>query len=207
MFNSDSWQSHTEYHINFKNLKARFPSHLRSQLWDRYPKEREKLMALDLDSVGEYLAQFYSATGRPAKNQAQILRSFILFAFLFNRSDAEFSLTSWVGEVLPNDPVLIALIGCSSSQQLPAIGSYFDFIDRFWKGPRDNYGRSSLLAKGKNGKSPKKRAVRMANWWSPSLKNTLSKIWWTVSFRGISFRMIGRASFRLSFFWLPSFPL
>ena len=156
MFNPDSWQSHTEYHINFKNLKARFPSQLRVFLWDHYSKEREKLMSLNLDSVGEYLSQYYSNTGRPAKNQAQILRSFLLFAMLFNRTDAKLSLTSWVEEVLPKDPVLFALIGCVSVDSLPPLGSYFDFMDRFWGGSREHYTRSSLLPKGKNGKKPKK---------------------------------------------------
>ena len=122
MFNPDSWQSHTEYHINFKNLKARFPSQLRVFLWDHYSKEREKLMSLNLDSVGEYLSQYYSNTGRPAKNQAQILRSFLLFAMLFNRTDAKLSLNSWVEEVLPKDPVLFALIGCVSVDSLPPLG-------------------------------------------------------------------------------------
>ena len=156
MFNPDSWQSHTEYHINFINLKARFPSQLRVFLWEHYSKEREKLMSLNLDPVGEYLSRFYSSTGRPAKNQAQILRSFLLFALLFNRTDAKLSLTSWVEDVLPKDPVLFALIGCPCVDSLPPLGSYFDFMNRFWGGPRELYARSSLLPKGKNGKKPKK---------------------------------------------------
>ena len=156
MFNPDSWQSHTEYHINFINLKARFPSQLRVFLWEHYSKEREKLMSLNLDPVGEYLSRFYSSTGRPAKNQAQILRSFLLFALLFNRTDAKLSLTSWVEDVLPKDPVLFALIGCPCVDSLPPLGSYFDFMNRFWGGPRELYARYSLLPKGKNGKKPKK---------------------------------------------------
>lgn len=156
MFNPDSWQSHAVYHINFKHLKARFPSQMRVLLWDRYSKEREKLMSLNLDPVGEYLSQFYSNTGRPAKNQAQILRSLLLFALLFNRTDAKLSLTSWVEEVLPKDPVLIALVGSSCAADLPPLGSYFDFMDRFWKGSQEQYGRYVLLPKGKNGKKPKK---------------------------------------------------
>ena len=157
MFNPDSWQSHTEYHINFKNLKARFPSQLRVFLWDHYSKEREKLMSLNLDSVGEYLSQYYSNTGRPAKNQAQILRSFLLFAMLFNRTDAKLSLTSWVEEVLPKDPVLFALIGCVSVDSLPLLfrfygpllgrlqGTLYPFLPssqgKKWKETKEGFGR------------------------------------------------------------------
>lgn len=156
MFNPDTWQSHAEYHINFKNAKAKFPSQEREELCDLYPAEREKLMSLDLDPVGEYAAQFYSATGRPAKNQAQILRSLVLFTLLLNRTDARLSLTAWVRDVLPRSSVLAALIGCTSVDSLPPLGSYYDFMDRFWGDPRENYKRSALLPAGKNSKKPEK---------------------------------------------------
>lgn len=157
MFNPNSWQSHVEYHINFKNLKARFPSGLKMDLWNIYPAERRKLMTLNLDTVGEYLSRLYPPTGRPAKNQAQILRSLILFALLFNRTDAKLSLTRWVNETLPGSPVLVALVGCPSPDSLPPLGSYYDFMDRLWAAPRDIYSRSSFLPAGKNGKKPKKQ--------------------------------------------------
>lgn len=156
MFNPDSWQSHAEYHTNFNNLKACFPSALRMELWERYPAERRKLLSLNLDPVGEYLARFYPPAGRPAKNQAQILRSLILFALLFNRTDAKLSLTSWVRDVLPHDPVLAALVGSPSPGGLPPLGSYYDFMDRLWGGSRKAYSRSSFLPASKNGKKPKK---------------------------------------------------
>lgn len=156
MFNSFSWQSHDEYHINFKNCMAKFSSDMRLLLWNSYSRERYKLMSLNLDPVGEYLSQFYSATGRPAQHQAQILRSIILFAFLFNRTDARLSLTVWVRDVLPFNPVLTALAGCRCSGDLPPLGSYYDFMNRLWNSPRDNYSRTCLLPENKNGKKPKK---------------------------------------------------
>lgn len=155
MFNSETWQSHAEYRINFKNLKARFSSSDHMRLWERYPAEREKLMSLDLDPVGQYLAKYYSPEGRPAKKQAQILRSLILFALLFNRTDGQLSLTLWVRDALPKDIVLIALVGCSCAAKLPPLGSYYDFMNRLWKGSREYYSRSCLLPSGKNGKKPK----------------------------------------------------
>jgi len=38
----------------------------------------------------------------------------------------------------------------------PPLGSYYDFMNRFWPGQRDAYSRASLLPAGKNGKKPKK---------------------------------------------------
>ena len=107
MFNSSSWQSHDEYHISFKNFKAKLSSDMCVLLWNSYSRERHKLMSLNLDTVGNYLSQFYSATGRPARHQAQILRSLILFVLLFNRTDARLCLTVCVREVLPSNPVFI----------------------------------------------------------------------------------------------------
>jgi hypothetical protein len=139
MFNSFSWQSHDEYHINFKNFKAGLSSDMRVLLGNTYSRERKKLMSLNLDPVGEYLSQFYSDTGRPAQNQAQILRSLILFAFLFNRTDAKLGLTGWVKTVLPFNPIFVALVGCRCADDLPPLGSYYDFMDRLWNGSRENY--------------------------------------------------------------------
>ena len=75
MFVPNSWQSHSEYIATFKNAKAQFPSDLRMELFDRYSVVRRKLFSLDLDPIGEYVAQFYPPCGRPALHQAQILRS------------------------------------------------------------------------------------------------------------------------------------
>ena len=75
---------------------------------------------------------------------------------LFNKTRACLSLTTWVREVLPNDSLLITLIGCSSKKELPPLGSYFDFINRIWRGKKNRYMRSSLFPAGKNGKKPKK---------------------------------------------------
>jgi len=40
--------------------------------------------------------------------------------------------------------------------KLPPLGSYYDFMDRFWPGQRDVCSRASLLPAGKNGKKSKK---------------------------------------------------
>lgn len=100
------------------------------ELFYCYSDARRKLFSLNLDPIDEYVARFYSPCGRPAKHQAQILRSFILLALLFNQTSAKLSLPLWV-EALSKNRELAALIGRRSTDELPPLGSYFDFMDRF----------------------------------------------------------------------------
>lgn len=150
IFNSFSWQSHDEYRINFKNFKVKLSSEMRVLLWNSYSMERYKLLSLNLDLVGAYLSQIYSATRRSAVHQAQILRSHILFTFLFNRTDASLFLTVWVKENLPYSPIFIALVGYCCADDLSPPGSYYDFMNRLWN--RENYSRTCLLTTNKDGK-------------------------------------------------------
>ena len=87
------WQTHAEYQqfiseavasLNTSQLKK---LHSMSDSW-------HKLTSMNLDPVGDFLAPFYSNTGRPAINQPQILRSFVLML------DRKFtSLTKWTAEL------------------------------------------------------------------------------------------------------------
>lgn len=156
MFNTSSWQSHSEYRTNFRNCKARFSSDLRMPLHNEFYRVSQKLLSINLDLVGHSLSRLYPPSGRPALNQAQILRSFILFTLLFNRTSAKTSLSLWVSSTLPSNPLFIALVGCRSADELPPLGSYFDFIKRLWKGDSSIYGRNRLFPAAKNGKKPKK---------------------------------------------------
>ena len=113
------------------------------------------MLALKLDPTLDALLNLYSDTGRPAKNQSQIIRSCILFTFLLGKNMASFSLTSWVRIVLPDSPLFIALVGCSLPDQLPPLGSYYDFMHHLWDAPRDKFSRSALLPPHKNRNKPK----------------------------------------------------
>lgn len=156
MFNPvTTWQDDTEYRISFLNQKAKFSSDQRLDL-QMYRSFITKMLALKLDPTLDVLLGLYPDTGRPAKNQSQIIRSCILFTFLLGKNMASFSLTAWVRSVLPNSPLFIALVGCSSPDQLPPLGSYYDFMHRLWNAPRNNFSRSALLPAGKNSKKPKK---------------------------------------------------
>lgn len=118
------WQTPAEY------------QHFISQVWDSIYSSQlkklhsmsdswDKLTSLNLGPVGEFLSPIYSNTGRPALNQPQILRSFVLMP------ERKFtSLTNWRIE-LRSDDLLAMLIGCSP-KHLPPLGSYFDFRNRLW---------------------------------------------------------------------------
>lgn len=158
MFNSSSWQSHSEYQTLLRNSKTKFSSDLRSKYRGMYYTIWHKLSALNLDLAGLAVSKRFSQhTGRPALHQAQILRSFILFAFLLDSTPARLSLTRWVRDVLPFNPIFIALIGSASANDLPPLASYYDFIRRLWMGDSSLYSRNQFLPAGKNGKKPKKQ--------------------------------------------------
>ena len=144
------WQTHAEYQQFISEAVASLnPSQLKKlySMADSW----HKLTSLNLDPVGDFLAPFYSNTGRPALNQPQILRSFILML------DRKFtSLTRWT-EALKGDDLLAMLIGCSPDS-LPPLGSYFDFINRLWlRNPVfEKSGRNDLFPAGKNKKPSSK---------------------------------------------------
>lgn len=151
MFKPELWQTHAEYRILVITLGRKLSRNDTKYTFSAYEKERQKLLSLKLDTIADYLSSFYSAGGRPAKNQAQIFRSLVLFVLLFNKTSAKTSLTTWVKETLPNSISLIVLIGCTCKEELPPLGSYYDFMNRFWLASR-----YTLFPAGKNGKKPEK---------------------------------------------------
>lgn len=149
------WQSMHDYQCFLNNSKAVFDSserqRLHSELWIPW----QKLRLLDTDRAMTFLLPFYSSTGRPATNQPQLIRSFVLFFLLLSMGLTPPSLTSWVNR-LKQDRVLAALIGCPQ-HSLPPLGSYFDFMDRLWAAPSsDLYSHKKLLPASWNRKKPEK---------------------------------------------------
>lgn len=147
------WQSMKDYKCFLHNSKVSFDSserlRLHSELWSPW----QKLLFFDTDIALEFLLPFYSHTGRPAKNQPQILRSFILFFLMVSMGLTPPSLTLWVKR-LQKDRVLAALIGCKP-HFLPPLGSYFDFMDRLWLCTVPGlYSRRKLLPASWNSKKP-----------------------------------------------------
>ena len=149
------WQTNQEYHCFLANAKTTFDSSERIRLQSELASTREKLRLLDTDAAMRFLDPFYSNTGRPALNQPQILRSFILFFLLVSTDLTSPSLTSWVKR-LKSDRVLASLIGCPLNS-LPPLGSYYDFMDRLWTDPNHSlYKRNKLLSPVWNRKKPNK---------------------------------------------------
>ncbi|MCI9325732.1 MAG: hypothetical protein HFJ00_05715, partial [Lachnospiraceae bacterium] len=149
------WQSMQDYKYFLTESKVHFDSSERKRLHTELWKAWQKLRLFDTDKAMEFLLPFYSNSGRPAKNQPQILRSFILFFLLFSEGLAKLSLTLWVDR-LKHDRLLAALIGCTTDS-LPPLGSYFDFMDRLWTAPpTDLYARDKLLPASWNSKKPDK---------------------------------------------------
>lgn len=149
------WQTMHDYHCFLIHSKASFDSsertRLHSQLWIPF----QKLKLLDTDSAMDFLSSFYPPSGRPALNQPQILRSFVLFFLLFSMGLTPLSLPKWVTN-LKSDRLLASLIGCHC-HSLPPLGSYYDFIDRLWSAPSsDLYYRRKLLPAPCNSQKPEK---------------------------------------------------
>ncbi|NBI59786.1 hypothetical protein D3Z53_17410, partial [Lachnospiraceae bacterium] len=149
------WQSMHDYLHFLHESKVHFDSSERTRLHTELWKPWQKLRLFDTDRAMDFLLPFYSITGRPAKKQPQILRSLILFFFLYSEGLTPSSLTLWVDR-LKHDRVLAALIGCTTDS-LPPLGSYFDFMDRLWAAPEsERYSRNKLLPASWNNKKPEK---------------------------------------------------
>ena len=95
-----NWQSHKKYLHFLKHCKARMDSSQRIR-WKELRPIRKRLKSLNLDAAGVFLFPLYSFTGRPALNQPQILRSFILWFLLF-RQGLVSSLSSGPCEAFPD---------------------------------------------------------------------------------------------------------
>ena len=114
------WQSMQDYKYFLTESKVHFDSSERNRLHTELWKPWQKLRLFDSVKAMEFLLHFYSNTGRPSKNQPQILRSFILFFLLFSEGLARLSLTLWVDR-LGHGRLLAALIGCTADSLPPCI--------------------------------------------------------------------------------------
>lgn len=83
-----------------------------------------RMIWIDINGAFEILKDSYSTTGRPAEQQAEILRSFILMPhFKYT------SIKNWAARI-KSDPFIAALIG-SSPGNTPASSNHYDFLNRF----------------------------------------------------------------------------
>ena len=85
-----------------------------------------KLWLLDLNPAIPLLLPHFPDFGRPAEfDPVDLLRSLILMA-----NQKVFGITQWVN-VLRSDRILAVLSGFEPAKT-PGVGTFYDFIDRFW---------------------------------------------------------------------------
>ena len=118
------WRSHSEYQSylveNIANFYKEDPNNV-----IQYQDALSKLYILDLDRLQPVLAEHYSNTGAPARDQPELIRSFFLMS-----EQREHSITNWVN-TLAHNKILCAMIGLSPSE-IHNVSSYYDLINRMW---------------------------------------------------------------------------
>jgi hypothetical protein len=150
------WRCHKEYQSYLIEKITPFYESDSSNVL-QYEKALSKLYILDLDLLLPLLAPYYSVTGAPAKNQPELIRSFILMSEL-----GYHSIPQWV-EKLTHNEILCVIIGLPKSG-IHQVGSYYDLINRVWlqnpeieyrlnHSPR-NFKRKPSKKIGKNKKQP-----------------------------------------------------
>jgi len=146
------WRSHTDYQQQtVSGLSAIARTNPYAIL--EYEDSISKLYILNLDTLKPIIAPLYSKTGRPSKNQPEIFRSLVLM------NNLGYPLDEWIGKLSKNRVLQIA---CGFFDgKLPAIASYYDFINRIVKldekprvkpkkrKPKKKYGKNKMPHKRK----------------------------------------------------------
>lgn len=120
----NKWHTHKEYQSYLiENIVPFFEADRKNV--EQYKTALSKLYLLDLDPLLPLLAPYYSITGAPAKNQPELIRSFILMSEL-----RIFSIPKWVKKLQSSD-ILCTMIGLNHNS-IHNVGSYYDLINRVW---------------------------------------------------------------------------
>lgn len=118
------WRKHEEYQSYLlENILSFLEYDRKNVLY--YEKALSKLYILNLDPLKSLMSSYYSHTGAPAKNQPEIIRSFILMSEL-----SCYSISEWF-EKLKSSDLLCCMIGLPL-EEIPNVGSYYDLINRVW---------------------------------------------------------------------------
>ncbi len=150
------WRPHSDYQ-NFLVGTASAVFLADRPLVEQYGKALSKLYSLDLDPLKPLIEGRYSSTGAPAKNQPELIRSFILMSELKIHSFPD-----WVDKLRSNR-ILALMIGLEPSQT-PGVGSHYDLMRRLWledpdaerksPDPLRSFTRKPTKKLGKNQKQP-----------------------------------------------------
>jgi hypothetical protein len=117
------WRQQNEY-VNFvltalTELAASDPERI-----IEYQEVISKMLILDLDPVKKIIKPLYSSTGRPALNQQELFRSFIL------QSGLKLTITEFHAKLLTNH--VIRTIAGFTRGSVPGIGTFYDFMSRLY---------------------------------------------------------------------------
>jgi len=124
MIKPQHFSQHSLYQKNLiSSLKSLLPLY-RDRI-EEYSELIDKLFYFNLDPAYNILSPYYSNTGRPAKYQAEILRSLVAMTHLRIHS-----ITNWVKK-LRTDRVLAIICGFDPDN-IPGVGTFYDFLSRFW---------------------------------------------------------------------------
>ena len=119
------WRSHEQFQLWLEEkLLAFLPEH--EKLIRFYAHILEKVYILNLDGLLPLVSYRYSYTGRPANNQPEIFRALVVMIHLKE------GITAFV-ERLKALPVLAVVCGFEPDF-VPGVGTFYDFLDRFWLG-------------------------------------------------------------------------
>jgi len=124
MIKPQDWTQHSLYQKNLINSLKSLLNSYKDRI-EEYSDLIDRLFYLNLDNAYKVLSPYYSNTGRPAKFQAEILRSLIAMVHL-----RIYSITAWVKK-LKTDKVLAIICGFDPDD-VPGIGTFYDFLNRFW---------------------------------------------------------------------------
>ena len=117
------WRTHEQFQRWLEEKLLAFLPTLEGQI-RFYADILEKVYLLNLDRLLPLVMNRYSFTGRPAKNQPEIFRALVVMIHLKE------GITSFV-ERLKAHPLLAAACGFEPDS-VPGVGTFYDFLDRFW---------------------------------------------------------------------------
>lgn len=122
--------SHLSTYSDYLRFVSSFSAdhpHFQDSLLDKFYFDAFfKMVHLRVDDIIPVLSPLYSHTGRPARYQMEILRSFILMAHFH-----EVSIKNWV-KTLHRDHTLAVIAGFSPDS-IPAPSNHYDFISRIFR--------------------------------------------------------------------------
>ena len=137
------WRCHEDYRQFVVNELSKTALINPSALFE-YEEEISKLYILDLDPLRRIIAPLYSPIGRAANFQPEIFRSLVLMNQMGYAPD------NWVAK-LENNFVLRTI--CGFSDKMPALASYYDFINRIVKlNEKPRHKKKKRKPSGKHGK-------------------------------------------------------